>query len=97
MNIECEMENNGNDKKAKKIIEGKIGFFAHLGVYLGINFILIVINLFYIDPGYIWAKWPLLGWGIGIILHGLNVFFFSKILSLKESTKREKIERNVQV
>ncbi|HEU4321125.1 MAG TPA: 2TM domain-containing protein [Acidimicrobiia bacterium] len=24
---------------------------------------------------YFWPVWPMLGWGIGLLLHGWNVFF----------------------
>lgn len=55
----------------------KIGFGYHLTAYLAINAILIWIN---IDqyPAYLWAQWPLIGWGIGLMMHGLSVFVFPK-------------------
>jgi hypothetical protein len=55
----------------------KIGFGYHLTAYLAINAVLVWIN---IDkyPEYLWAQWPLIGWGIGLILHGLSIFVFPK-------------------
>jgi len=30
------------------------------------------------SPGALWFYWPLLGWGIGIAIHGLSVFVFGQ-------------------
>ncbi|WP_284460336.1 2TM domain-containing protein, partial [Chryseobacterium sp.] len=29
-------------------------------------------------PGYLWFLWPMLGWGIGIAFHAVNVFGIGK-------------------
>ena len=46
-----------------------------------VNIFLIVLNLV-TSPKYLWFFWPLLGWGIGVVFHGLSVFkvspFFGK-------------------
>ncbi len=49
------------------------GFYTHLTSYVLVMLALFVIN-FVFTPGYIWAFWAALGWGIGILVHGLNVF-----------------------
>lgn len=49
------------------------GFYSHLTTYIFIIALLFIINLI-TDPSYIWATWPALGWGIGVINHGLNAF-----------------------
>ncbi|HPS57862.1 MAG TPA: 2TM domain-containing protein [Spirochaetota bacterium] len=53
----------------------KIGFGYHLTAYLAVNAILVWINL---DkyPQYLWAVWPAVGWGIGLMFHGLGIFVF---------------------
>jgi hypothetical protein len=62
--------------QAKKRVEAKIGFYIHLVVYVGVNLLLLIINLVR-SPQYLWFKWPLFGWGIGVFFHGLSVFVFS--------------------
>ena len=57
---------------AKERAEAKIRFYIHLAVFLVINCLLIVINL-KTSPGSLWFLWPLCGWGIGVVLHGLKV------------------------
>lgn len=49
------------------------GFYTHLTSYVLVMLALFVINLVF-TPGYFWAFWAALGWGIGILVHGLNVF-----------------------
>jgi hypothetical protein len=55
-------------------ILGDEGFFYHFCAYVGVNIILIIVNLL-VTPKVIWFFWPLLGWGIGILAHGLAVYF----------------------
>jgi len=48
-------------------------FYSHLinyGIVVGAFFILNLIT----SPNYIWAWWIAIGWGIGVISHGLSVF-----------------------
>jgi hypothetical protein len=77
------MENQEAYEKAKKRVEAKIGFYIHLAVYVGVNLLLLIINLT-TSPGYLWFKWPLMGWGIGLFFHGLGIFAFSKGEAIKE-------------
>lgn len=49
------------------------GFYSHLICYAIIITLLFILNLV-TSPGYIWAGWPAMGWGIGVISHGVSVF-----------------------
>ena len=69
-------------EKARKKVEAKIGFYIHLAVYTGVNILLIIINLV-TSTQYLWFKWPLIGWGIGLFFHAFGVFAFSRGLSIK--------------
>ena len=60
-------------KEAKRHVERKIGFFIHFTVYAAVNIGLMLLN-FLLVPGKVWAFWPLFGWGIGLLFHGLAVF-----------------------
>jgi len=54
-----------------KVQVRKLGeFYRHLIVYFVINLGLISVNII---TGQWWFVYPLLGWGIGIIAHGLSV------------------------
>ena len=70
------MQNQGPFASPTKAGNVRIGFFIHLAVFILVNALLIFINLAY-SPGRLWVKWPLLGWGIGLLFHGLAVSLFS--------------------
>lgn len=66
---------------AKKKVNEIKGFYGNLASYILVNVILLVINLV-TSPEYLWFFWPLFGWGIGVLIHGMSVFqwlpFFGK-------------------
>ncbi len=70
------MENQEAYKRAKKRVAAKVGFYIHLTVYLVVGIVLIVVN-FSTSSEYLWFKWPLMGWGIGVLFHALSIFVFS--------------------
>ncbi len=72
-------------QRATKRVEAKIGFYIHLVVYVGVNVLLMIINLAS-SPEYLWFKWPLMGWGIGVFFHAMSIFVFSgsKLKGIKD-------------
>lgn len=89
------MENQEAYRRAKRRAEAKIGFYIHLAVYVGVNILLIIINLS-TSPQYIWFKWPLLGWGICVFFHGMSIFVFSgkKFQEIKEKMIEKEMKRD---
>ena len=61
-------------QKAKERVEEIKGFYIHLIVYVLVNLLLFTINMV-TSPGGLWFMWPLMGWGIAIVLHAVRVFF----------------------
>ncbi|WP_310646184.1 helix-turn-helix domain-containing protein [Limnohabitans sp.] len=49
------------------------GFYLHLAQYVFTLGLLLAINL-WTHPQYLWVLWVALGWGIGVLFHGLRVF-----------------------
>lgn len=90
------MEDQDAYLKAKKRVEAKVGFYIHLAAYVGVNTLLIIINVV-TSTQYLWFKWPLIGWGIGVLFHGLAVFMFAKGLSFKERMIEKEMERERKV
>ena len=43
-------------------------FYQHLGIYIFINVLLLVINVF-LTPQYYWVLWCIGGWGVGLLIH----------------------------
>ncbi len=77
---------------AKKKVEARMGFYIHLGVYLGVITLLTILNLT-VAGDYFWAKWPMIGWGSGVIFHGLFTFVFDSKSSLKERLIEKEIQK----
>jgi len=48
------------------------GFVIHFAVYVAVNLLLIMINIF-TDPNTLWFYWPMLGWGLGLLGHAFAV------------------------
>ncbi|MFZ6051088.1 2TM domain-containing protein [Halocola ammonii] len=72
---------NDRYQRAKQRVEEEKGFYGHLLAYIAVNIGLFLLNLV-TAPGHWWFYWPLLGWGIGLLIHGVGVFgrnwFFSE-------------------
>ena len=60
-------------QKAKKRVAALRGFYVHLCVYIVVNLFLFLRNII-TSPDSLWFYWPLLGWSIAIVLHGLSIF-----------------------
>jgi hypothetical protein len=73
--------------KARKRVEEIKGFYGNLISYLAVNCFLLILNLV-TSPQYLWFFWPLLGWGIGVVIHGLKVFNYSPFFN-KEWEERK--------
>jgi hypothetical protein len=87
-----------NDQKSQQTAQTrakeKVEFRIHLISYFAVMTLLALINLT-LTPGYIWFKWPLLGWGIGIILHALNVYY-TRIENIKEWMIEQEMKKENQ-
>ncbi|MEC2989249.1 2TM domain-containing protein, partial [Bacillus cereus] len=69
------MERDENYLRAKKRVENLKAFYIHLTVYILVNLMLFFINISS-DSSKLWFLYPLGGWGIGIVIHGLTTFPF---------------------
>lgn len=62
-----------DEREAMEYVRDIKGFYVHAINYAVIIAGLVILNLL-TSPGYFWAIWPALGWGIGLAAHGLSVF-----------------------
>ncbi len=60
-------------KIAKKRVKAKKEFYSHLTTFLVMGGFFLTLNLI-TSPRAMWWYWPMLGWGIGVAMHGLKVF-----------------------
>lgn len=84
------MNNQDAYQRAKKRVEAKVGFYTHVSIYIVVSVALLIVNLS-TSSEYLWFKWPLLGWGIGVFCHALAVFVFSGV----SAVSRRAIEKEM--
>ena len=87
------MENSDAYQKAKKRVEEKLGFYNHLGVYVAVNTLLIIVNLV-TDRQNLWFQWPLMGWGIALVFHGMGVFVFGANSNIKDRMIKKEMDKD---
>ena len=61
------------EERAMRYVQNLKGFYSHFITYVVTIGLLFAWNLIF-DPGYVWAVWPALGWGIGVTIHAVRVF-----------------------
>jgi 2TM domain len=57
---------------ARRRVAAMQGFYVHAGIFAAVLALLAIINV--LTGGVWWVQWPFLGWGIGVLAHGLSVF-----------------------
>jgi hypothetical protein len=60
------------ERLARRRASIKLGWYIHATVYIAVNALLAAISA---SSGRHWAIFPFFGWGIGLAVHGLVVFF----------------------
>lgn len=89
-------------EEAKQRVKAKKGFYGHLGAYLAVNAVLIVIWALSGDAtnewsnysgdwtGGRWFLWPLCIWGVFVLLNFLQVFVFkTSVIGEKKAIDKE--------
>lgn len=61
------------ERDARRQVYRLRNFYQHLVVFAVVNTGLAAINLI-ASPARLWFYWPLLGWGVWLVLHGFATF-----------------------
>jgi hypothetical protein len=75
---------------ARKRVALKMGFAIHLLVYILVNAGLLVLSL---SQGRSWHWGPLLGWGLGLAIHGLVTLANLRGQGLRDSMVQAELQR----
>ena len=81
------------EEQADRHVRRLQGGYAHFAAYLGVNAMLVVINLL-TSPGVFWAIWPILGWGVKLGAHAVAVFGWPGVADWKARVRRNYIQRH---
>jgi 2TM domain-containing protein len=86
-------------RRVEKRIKQRNEFYIHLAVYIAVNLLLWGIwfftsNFHNGEDNFPWPFIPMMGWGIGIVAHGLTVYFNSaRRIEARERAVQREIER----
>ncbi|HSE09625.1 MAG TPA: 2TM domain-containing protein [Nocardioidaceae bacterium] len=75
--------------RALKRLKKRRDFRAHLLVYTLVNAFLVVIWAVSTPGGFFWPIFPIVGWGIGVVMNAWDVYF-------AEDFSEEDIDREIQ-
>ena len=78
------------ERLARKRAGARMGWLIHAAVYLAVNAGLAALSM---ASGRHWAVFPALGWGLGLLVHGLVVWFAGAGSSLRESMVQAELRR----
>jgi hypothetical protein len=81
----------GTPAGTQAVARRKVGLYIHATVYAAVNVLLITINLS-TATGRLWFKWPLLGWGIGLLAHAAAAFSLAGRQGTRRRLRRERRE-----
>ena len=80
------------ERIARKRAGAKMAWFIHLAVYVTVNLYVLARSEY--GFGYRpWSMGPLLGWGLGVALHGISVFLIGKGSGVRERMVQKERER----
>jgi hypothetical protein len=83
------------ERIARRRAGAKLGWFVHAAVYVLVNAMLFAMSRYGFGQRP-WSPFPLLGWGVGLALHGLSVFVLGAGSGLRErmiEKERERLRR----
>ena len=78
------------ERLARRRAGAKLGWYLHATVYIAVNLLLAGLSFM---SGHHWAVYPALGWGLGLALHGVAVFFASGGAGLLQRLLQRERER----
>lgn len=81
---------------AEKRVAARLGWYWHFAAWAAVNLFLFLKSSYGMGHGG-WSLGPLLGWGLGVALHGISVFVVGKHGGLRDrmvAAERERILRD---
>jgi hypothetical protein len=80
------------ERIAHKRAGAKLGWYVHAAVYVVVNLFVFAISSYGFGTRP-WSIYPLLGWGLGLGLHGISVFLLGAGGGLRERLVQQERDR----
>jgi hypothetical protein len=83
------------ERLAHKRAGAKLGWYVHAVVYVVVNLLIFAISQYGFGSRP-WSIYPLLGWGLGLALHGVSVFLLGSggVRGRMVAQERERLKRH---
>ena len=83
------------ERLARRRAGAKLSWYIHLTVYVLVNLLMFALSR-YAFGHRPWSVYPLVGWGVGLALHGISVFLLGRGSGFRERLLARERERLVQ-
>lgn len=83
------------DQLARRRANAKLGWYVHALAFVLVNALIFAMSRYAFGTRP-WSVYPLLGWGLGLVLHGVSVFLLGSGDGLRErmvQREREALQR----
>lgn len=80
------------EQLARRRAGAKLGWYAHAAAFTVVNVVIFGMSR-YGFGNRPWSVYPLLGWGLGLALHGISVFMLGTGSGLRERMVQKERER----
>jgi 2TM domain-containing protein len=81
-------------EQAIKRLKKRRDFHGHVLIYLMVNAFLVVIWAMTMPDGFFWPVFPIVGWGIGVVMNAWDVYFVQDFGEEDINREIERIERH---
>ena len=86
------LSNDDIDRLARRRAGAKLGWYAHATVYLVVNLFLFALSEYGMGQRR-WSIYPMFGWGLGLVMHGVAVFLLGSGSGLRERMVEKEVQR----
>lgn len=85
-------------QQARKRVQEKKGFYTHLTVYISVGAFFLAMNILTMDPwepDKWWFFFPLMPWGVGLLIHYFSVFGLPGTDILTQKWEEQEMEKEL--
>ncbi len=87
--------NNYRYREARKRVQAKKEFFRHLGTYFVMSVFFFMLNAV-TSFGTWWFIWPMLGWGLAVLFHYVDVFGVPGVEPISKEWEEREMRREMR-
>ncbi len=84
-------------EKAEKRVKAKKAFYSHLAAYISVAMFFFIMNMVTLGENpRLWFFFPMLPWGVGLLIHYFTTFGIPFSGALSENWEKEEMERELR-